>query len=140
MSTAAVLGSGTLWKRGDGASPEVFTTIPECRGGTLSDKDDLVEVTHLESAAKEYIYGLSDGSEIPITLNYLPSNVTQMALLADKAARLTRNFRITMPAAAGGLSFNFAALIIGRDIEFMPNDAITLTLTLRVTGAITGPV
>lgn len=140
MSTSAFLGSGTLLKIGDGASPEVFTTIGEVTSiGNFGQENDLVEVTHLQSTAKEYIYGLPDGVEVPIACNYLPTNAQQVALLAAQAARTTKNFKLVMPSGGGSLTFSFAALARKWDLNFTPNDGVKLNAGLKISGAITGP-
>ena len=67
MATVAFLGSQTLLKIGNAASPEVFTTIGEVTSiGAIGQRNDLVEVTHMLSTAKEYIGGLPDGQEVEV--------------------------------------------------------------------------
>src|SRR5512146_1632725 len=98
MATQAVLGAGTLFKIGNGASPEVFTTVGEGRNiGAFGQQNDLIEVTHFQSTAREYNYGLADGMEFTITMNYLPSDAAQVAALAAQAARTTKNFQYVIP-------------------------------------------
>jgi hypothetical protein len=140
MATTALLGAGTLLQRGDGASPEVFTTVYE--GTSISDfgqENDLVEVTHFQSTAKEYIYGLSDGVEVPLSANYNPSNATHVGLLADQTNKVTRNFKLRLTSSPF-LTFSFAALVKGWRLSFGPNNAVVMNWTLKISGAITGPV
>ena len=63
MTTAAQIGAGTLFKRGDGASPEVFTTIAEVTSvdGPTS-VFDIIDVTTMESTGndREFIAGKGD--------------------------------------------------------------------------------
>lgn len=140
MSTTAFLGSGTLLKIGDAASPEVFTTIYEVTSiGDFGQENDLVEVTHFQSTAKEYIYGLADGVEFPVTVNYAPANATHVAVLAAQAARTTKNFKLTLPSDAGSLTFSFSALIKGWRLPLDPNEAGVMTFNMKLSGAITGP-
>lgn len=142
MATVAFIGSQTLLKLGDGTSPEVFTTIGEVTNiGPLAQKKDLIEVTHMLSTAKEFIGGLSEGQEISIDCNYIPANVQQVALITAAASiTAAKNFKYTLPASAGGLSFSFAALVLSSSIgPTTPNTATKLTIGLKVSGAITGP-
>ena len=143
MATSAFLGSQTLLKLGDAASPEVFTTIGEVVSiGPIAQKKDLVEVTHMLSTAKEFIAGLSDGQEITVVCNYLPTN-TQQAALVVAAASVTaaKNFKYVMPSGGGSLTFSFAALVLMSSVgPTTPNTATQVTFGLKITGAITGPV
>jgi len=140
MTTTAALMAGSLFKIGDGASPEVFTTTYEVTSiGDFGQENDLVEVTHMQSTAKEYIYGLADGVEFPITVNYAPANATHVSYLAAQAARTTKNFKFVLPTGMGGLTFSFSALIKGWRLPADPNAAGVMTFNLKLSGAITGP-
>jgi len=141
MSTTAFLGSGTLLKVGDGASPEVFTTVYEVTNiGDFGQENDLVEVTHMQSTAKEYIYGLADGVEFPVTVNYNPTNATHVTMLAAQSAKTTKNMKLTLPSGGGSLTFSFSALIKGWRLPLGPNTPGQMTFNLKLSGAITGPV
>lgn len=141
MSTLAFLGSQSLLQLGNGASPEVFTTIAEVTSiGDFGQENDLIEATHMQSTAKEYIYGLSDGVELPVVVNYIPANAQHVAALAAQAAKTTKNFKLVMPTGGGSLTFSFAALIKGWKLPFAPNEIVSLNLGLKISGAITGPI
>jgi len=141
MATTAQLGSQTLLKRGDGASPEVFTTVYEVVSiGDFGAENDLVEATHMLSTSKEYIYGLADGVELPVVVNYKSTDTTHTGLLTDQSSKVTRNFKITLPTGLGGTSFSFAALVKGWRLSFMPNEVVHASFTLKLSGSITGPV
>ena len=89
---------GMLVQVGDGASPEVFTTIG---GVTATDgiggasADDL-EVTALEDKTKRYIKGLTDEGEVSLSINTQAGNVLQQQLADDSAAvaNVDRNYQI----------------------------------------------
>jgi hypothetical protein len=142
MTTTAFKGSQTLLKIGDGVSPEVFTTIGEVTSiGALGQRNDLIEVTHLESTAKEYIGGLPDGLEIAVVCNYKPTHAQQVAAIAAVTAGTSKNFKYTMPSGGGSLTFSFTALVLGWTVgPTTPNEAVHLELTLKISGSITGPV
>jgi len=141
MATSAFLGSQTLLKIGNAASPEVFTTIGEVTSiGAIGQRNDLVEVTHMLSTAKEYIGGLPDGLEMDIVCNYLPTNVQQQTAYFKVAAGTVANFRMVMPTGGSSLTFSFAALVIGWTVgPLTPNEAYKVTFTLKISGAISGP-
>lgn len=137
MATSAVIGSQSLFQIGDGASPEAWTTVGEVRGLEIGQENDLVEVTHLLSTAKEFIYGLPDGLEFSVSMNYLPANAQQVAMLAAQAAKTTKNFKLTINPAAGVKVFLFSALIKGWRLPISPNEEIQITFNLKISGAIT---
>ncbi len=139
MSTSAFLGSQTLLKLGDGASPEVFTTIGEVVNiSPIAQKKDLVEVTHLLSTAKEFIGGLSDGQEITVVCNLLPTNTQQVAMLTAAASITSaKNFKYVLPTGGGSLTSSFAALVLSSSVgPTTPNTATQVTFGLKITGAI----
>jgi hypothetical protein len=140
MATSAILGSGTLLKRGDGASPEVFTTIFEVVSiGDFGQENPLVEATHMQSSAREYIYGLPDGVEVPVVVNYKPDNTTHINMLSDQANRVTRNFKLVLPTSPAQ-TFSFSALVRSWRLNFTSADVIHASFTLKISGVITGPV
>lgn len=139
MATSAMLSAGAYLKVGNGASPEVFTTIGEnVSVGTFGQTNDLIDVTHLESTAKEYIYGLPDGIELPVVCNYLPTGAQQVALLQAQSSRTTKNFKLMVPTSPA-TAFSFSALTRGWGIPVATNTGLQITFTLKITGSITGP-
>lgn len=143
MSTQAFIGSQTLLKLGDAASPPVYTVIGEVVSiGPLAQSKDLIEVTHLQSTAKEFIGGLSDGQEIEIVCNYIPTNTQQVALwTAAGTTSAAKLFTYTLPSGGGSLTFSFSAIVLSSSIgPTTPNTATQITFGLKVTGSITGPV
>jgi len=96
----AMIGWGTYLKRGNGATPEVFTAIAELLTVTPpSNASDEVEVTHLVSAGKrkEFIQGLIDSGECAFTANFIPTSGTQdwdTGLISLQAAGDVVNWRI----------------------------------------------
>ena len=76
MSSKAAAAIGIALKKGDAASPEVFTTIAEVRTIKWDNyKLDTVEVTNMDSPDfyKEYIPTLLDAGELSADVNYLES-------------------------------------------------------------------
>lgn len=100
MSTIAKIANGTLLKVGDGASPEVFTTVPEVtRLSGPSIRFDLLDVTSHDTVGffREYIPGLADGDKIAATVNWRPSNTIHKNIRIDAYARTNRNFKVVFP-------------------------------------------
>lgn len=98
----AIVANGTLLKHGDGASTEVFTTVPECTNiSGPSIKFELLDVTSHDSAGffREFIPGLADGDAVAFDINWKPSNAVHKALRVDSYARTLRNFKTVFPDA-----------------------------------------
>lgn len=134
--TSAVLGLGTLLQVGDAASPEVFTTIAEVltiSGPQLTSED--VEVTNMDSTAKEYISGIADGGSINFELNWI-AQTQQTTLRNDVEAGTARNYKVVFPTSP-----NTTADFNGRCTEFSmtaePNSQIRATANVKISGSVT---
>lgn len=137
MTTQAKLGVGTLLKRGDGASPEVFSTIPEINTGPTgpSGTTEQVEVTHQESTAKEFILGLPDFGEFTFTMNWIAGNTVQEALRTDFMDRLSRNFQLEDHGVSPFQVWTInQALVTGFSHNFPVDAQATVDVTIKISG------
>ena len=103
MTTGASAGKKVRIKRGDGGSPEAFTNIAEVTSiGEFRISKDMLEATHLESAMREFIYGLKSGGQLPIECNFLPTDATQNAVagLIAPPSTCSSNSAALAPAAS----------------------------------------
>jgi hypothetical protein len=137
MTTNAIPTQGTLFKRGDGGSPEVFTTIGEVTGfdGLAGGKASVIDATHLQSAFKEKLMGLPDEGQVSLTLNFVPSDAQQIAMRADRAARTKRNFRVVF-TDSGNETANFSGFVLTFPISAKPDSKVDLGVTIEITGPI----
>lgn len=79
----AVFAQGTLLKMGNGATPEVFTTIPDCEAITYGPpQPDEVDVTSQSSPAgnRESIAGLLGKGSVSTKVFYDPAEAQHVAL------------------------------------------------------------
>lgn len=139
LATGAKIGYGTAFKRGDAASPEVFTKVAEVRKiGSLGSSRGLIDVTNLDSPDfMEYILAMKDGVEMTIEANFLPNNATQNSaagMIADHTNGTVRNFLIVLPGSFG--SFSFSGLVREWKTDVDTNAAMVATFTVKITGAI----
>lgn len=135
MATNAAIGHGTLWKRGNGATPtEVFTTVAEVTAlsGPGMSKDT-VDATHMESTDRyrEFISGLRDGGEVTVTLNLNAKGAAFSNALADFNADEPVNYEMVF---ADGTEFAIAGILTGFNPDMPLDDKMTLELTYKVTG------
>jgi predicted secreted protein len=133
MATSARIGHGSLFKIGNGASPEVFTTVAEVTGITPPAMSrDSIDATHSESPDgwREFIGGLKDGGEVELTLNWVPGSATTILLMSEIAAA-AGNKQITFP---NGEIFSFAALCTNIGPEAPVDGKMEATVSYKVTG------
>lgn len=133
---------GTLLKIGDGAGPEVFTTVAELtKIGFPEFGTGTVEVTSFDSTDEEFVSdGIQGHGDISIEGNWLPEHASQndtAGLLAKAIAGEVSNYEIVVPTPAGTKTFAFAAFLKFKPKDVGPRDALGFTGTLKPTGAIT---
>ncbi len=141
MGTAGKIGYGTLFKVGNGASPEVFSTLAEVRSiSGFGQKAGLVDMTNLDSLNKamEYIAAMSDGVQMTVECNWIPTNASQSlatGLVADQISGVTRDFKLVLPGAFG--TFSFSGLVLEwNPPKISPQDALTISFGIKITGPI----
>ena len=88
MSSNALESQGMAIKRGDGASPEVFTTIPEVRSingpdGSASE----IDVSDLSSTSREFRMGLQDEGSITLDMMFIPGNAVLSSTMRGRSGK-----------------------------------------------------
>lgn len=103
----------------------------------------VIDVTHLQSTAKEKLIGLRDEGNVTLDLFYDPINATaqQIALRDDRANRTLQIFDIKFAdqdAAATSYpsGMNFGAYVSNFSISAAVDNAITGSVTLEITSAV----
>jgi len=133
--TQAVLGALTTLKLGSAASPIVYTTVAEVlRIGPIGSQAPEVDVTNLDSTAKEYIGGLPDGASVEFECNWIKSaqQVTLQGAVGD-----THIFQVTWPDSPATTA-SFSMVVLGFNMgETTPESQLTSSISGRITGAIT---
>ena len=127
-------GFGTLLKRGDGGSPEVFTEIADptgISGPGLSR--ETIDVTSHGSPEQwmEFIGGLKDGGEVSLDINYQPSLHDTLVDDFDDAA--PRNYQLVFPDP-DETTWGFKAIMTGFEPDAPYDDKLSASLTFKVTG------
>lgn len=134
----AISAYGTLLKRGDGGSPETFSTIAEVRSisGPSMETDEAEVTTHSSAAAgayREFILTLIDAGSIEFEINYVPSDATHIGVRNDFLNRTKRNYQIVLPGNVQTISFT--GYVKSMPLEFPVDDAIKAKVSIRCTGA-----
>jgi len=134
MATAAKAGKGTKIGLGNGAGTEVFNAIAEIltvSGPELSA--ETIEVTNLDSLAKEYIGGMPDGGSIQLEMNWISGNTYQAELRDRVESAEVGNFLIVWPNTPA-TKVLFAATVESWSINTEANSAITASVTMKISG------
>jgi predicted secreted protein len=130
-------GFGTLFQRGNGAGPEVFTTIASVTNiSGPSRSRETIDVTAHDSPEQwmEFIGGLKDGGEVSLDINYDPGQVSH-DLDDDFDDSAPRNYRIViLPDTEDEHTWSIAGVMTGLEDEFPYDDKMARTLTIKVSG------
>lgn len=140
MATNAIPGYGTLLKKGDGGSPEAFSTVVEV---TEVDPPEITlktdEATHHGSNGWEEIIGtLLSGGEVGAKINWIPSDPTHDETTGVLSAIMNRtkgNWQVVLPGSAK--TFQFAALLTKFKPKTPLDKKMTAEITLKISGAVT---
>ena len=133
----AISGVGTAFKRGDGASNEVFTAVSEVdriAGPTMTR--DFIDVTNLDSTGgyRDFIAGFRDGGEVTLTMNFALGTYADM--LTDFETAGTVNYQIVL-GYTGNTTLDFAGFVTGLPLDVAPDTAVTADVTIKVDGQVT---
>ena len=142
MATAAVSAHGTLFKVGDGGTPENFATVAEAKSisGPTFDST-VIDVTSQDSAShvKEKIQGLLDSGDVTFECNWIPSNATQSSttgLMYLHQNRIQRNMRLVIPTSPT-LTANFRGFVKSIQPGFDIDGAVIINVNVTITGPVT---
>jgi hypothetical protein len=141
MATQAIASHGTLLKIGDGATPEVFTTVAEVGDITLpnfgNEKED-VTVQTTPGRKRDYKVTLAKDATVEFPINWDPADSTHdsatgLKSLADSGKQA--NFQIVLPDA-NLTTFEFAAIVDDFQPEAPVNGILKANIVLAVCGDI----
>lgn len=129
-----IVAQGTFLEVGSGASPEVWSEIPECTTipGPAGTSDE-IDFTHLRSLGgrREFKQSFKDTDDLSLECNYIPGNVIQAQLRNDYNTGAIREYRKTYP---DGATEQFSAYPKSCSSPTAVGDKVSFNVTLRVTG------
>ena len=138
MASGAFWAYGSALQLGDGATPEVFTSIAEITELTPPTMSrDSIDVTSHGSADgyREFISGLRDGGEVDFKANWLPTNSTHdftTGLGETFNDNSTHNFKIILPNTLATISFS--GFLTAFETELPLEEQGALSGTIKVSG------
>ena len=137
-ATTTLLGLGMALKMGNGLSPQVFTTLTQANDiSGFGAESPLVDTTHYQSTAREYIAGIPDGKQFTVKANYLPNDAQQLLWIAAQVAGTVKDFRLYLPSPYQANYYRFSALVLGYEITPPVDGKEELSFTLKISGAVT---
>lgn len=100
-------------------------------------KVDEIDVTHLQSIAKEFTLGLEDSGSIDITANFFGGKYQQQ-LLTEKASKTLSLYQYTIGAElAIPITYSFYAYVVKAELpDAKVNGKLELSATLRISGPV----
>lgn len=129
---------GTTLGRGDGSSPESYTTVGQVVSITsIGQSRSLIDVTNLASTAREYKMAIKDGLELSFTIQYDPTDTQQTGLRSDMDNATVRSFQITFADDSPSATATFNALVTNWSLDAEIDQVVQGTVTLKPTGDFT---
>lgn len=136
MPSNAFAGVGTQFKRGNGASVETFAAIAEINsieGPSMTR--EAIDVTSLDSTSgyREWIAGFRDGGTVTLNMNFTYTGYN--TLKGDYDDDDEHNYQIVL-SDSGNTTIAFAAWVTDIPVSVQPDDKVTATITLKITGPV----
>lgn len=136
MSTGAIPAQGTTFAVSASGSPPSFSNIPEIRSiGGPDGAAPTIDVTDLDSTAREFLLGLKDEGAFSLDIMYIPANTVHAQLRSAWAARSLMQFRVTF-ADANTTVWEFNGYVTGFSQRAAVDGVIEATVGIKITGAI----
>lgn len=133
VKSQAMHGLGTVFNRWN-ATGSAWEQIAEITsiGGPGKSKDT-IEVTHLNSPDKyrEYIGGLKDGGDLPLSMNYTEATYDKMNL--DFEADEAQQYQIVLTDQK---TFEFEGFVTELSLGIDTGDKISADCTIKITGKV----
>lgn len=138
MTTPALAGYLTQLKRGDAATPEIFTLIAEVGDIAGPDLKSNMEVvtSHSSGGMEESIPTTQSVGQVKFPVNFVPSNATHSnaaGLVKDWRLKTFRNFQMVWPDAS---MCTFSAYVSEVAFKSGTKPVLTADVTLDISGPI----
>lgn len=136
-SEGAIVYIGTGDARTVADADDSFVEIGEVVSFSDLDGGDSAEidVTHLQSVAKEYLLGLPDNGTFSMELNFIAGDAGQTAFRAARVARGLRNFRVVLPDD-DGTTYVFKGRPKTSPVAGGVDQKLSTTMTVRISGGV----
>lgn len=136
MSTIAISATGSLLQIGDGASSEVFATIPEVsRISPPNVTFEMLEATSHDSSGgfREWVPGLLDGESATAEFNWVPSNSVHQIVRDANLEKTKKNMKIVFTGTSDN-TFAYSAYVMGFGPQADVGQLLKASANFRMTG------
>jgi TP901-1 family phage major tail protein len=132
---AAQKGSALLLKVGNGASPEVFTTIGGLRSTSITMNDEAVDITNKDSSGVRTLLAQGGVASYSISGSGVFTDAASETTLRQKFNASTfANFQVIVPDFG---TFTGAFMVASLEYAGEYNGEVTYSVTLESSGTIT---
>lgn len=136
MSSNAILAQGTLFAVSQNVSPPSFSNIPEIRSiGGPDGSAPTIDVTDLDSTAREYVLGLKDEGSFSLGVMYIPANAVHQTLRNAWSDRTQLRFRVTFTDTTTTV-WEFNGFVTGFSQSAAVDTVVEATVGIKITGEI----
>lgn len=130
----AKAGVGTQFRRWSGAAWVAIAEINSITGPGMTR--DTIDVTSLDSTGgyREFIGGFRDGGTVQLTMNFIRASLDTMK--TDFESDTLQGYEIVLPDDET-TTLEFSGLVTELPLEIPPDDKITMTVSIKVSGQVT---
>lgn len=132
--SGAKAGVGTQFRRWSGSAWVPIAEINSITGPGMTR--DTIDVTSLDSVGgyREFIGGFRDGGTVQLTMNFLRASLDTMK--TDFEDDTLQGYEIVLPDDET-TTLEFSGLVTELPLEIPPDDKITMTVSIKVSGQVT---
>jgi hypothetical protein len=137
---AKQVGRGAKLYYGDTTGPTSFLQVPQCESiGEIGNENPQVEVTDLESTAREYLAGLADSAEIVFGFLADPLNAVHQQMDTDRRNGTVRYWKVEVYRAGSLIRTGTFQGFVKRHAwgPFTNNEATKMPMTIKLSGDVT---
>ena len=137
----AIGSQGSRFQHAGAGSPGDYTDLEEVTSiggpdGTLN----LIDVSHLRSARKEYLPGLADNGTVSLECNFTAGSEQMRLFDMFNNTSDAEGMRILIPTSSGSTTFHrfaFDGIISKWSLADAVDDKVKLSITVQTTGGVT---
>lgn len=124
-----------LFKIGGSDSPTVFTEVKEVVSFSgLDGQASEIDVTHMQSTAKEFLMGLQDFGNFQLDCNFIADDAGQDAMRAAKASGDIKDFQATL---SDNTVVTFQGFVMSASMSGGVDSKIDTSFNIRISGNVT---
>ncbi len=131
----AIVTQGFKFEIGNADSPLTYTEVKEITNFSLFDgQANEIDVTHLQSTAKEFLMGLQDFGTGTLDCNHLPSDAGQQAMRSAKVSGDIQDFKVTFSDAS---TATFQGFVQSNPLTGGVDAKVDGSFAIRISGDVT---